>query len=78
MLKIVPSQQDHGFVAHRRRGAAIFIAQVNCWRLRRLRRSFVMSFKDMTDAFGSSDWSELEVAIARSTSEENRALCQQR
>ncbi|CAK0788323.1 unnamed protein product, partial [Prorocentrum cordatum] len=33
---------------------------------------------DMTNAFGSSGWSELEITIAHSTSEENRALCQQR
>ncbi|CAK0856150.1 unnamed protein product [Prorocentrum cordatum] len=61
-----------------RREAAIFIAQVTCWRLCRVRRSFVMSLKDMTNAFGSSDWSELEITIAHSTSEANRALCQQR
>eukprot|EP00959_Pyramimonas_sp_CCMP1952_P264049 5521616-Pyramimonas_sp.AAC.1 len=78
MLKIVPSQQNHRFVAHWRLEAAIFIAQVNCRRLCRLRRSFVTSLKDGANAFGSSDWSELEITIAHSASEENRALCQQR
>lgn len=49
-----PHYADHGFVARRRREAAILIQQCVSWRLRRQGRSSFKMLFDMTNAFAST------------------------
>ena len=48
------------------------------WRARRLGYTYCNSFKDMRNAFASSDWDELDTILSLAAAEHDRELCKQR
>eukprot|EP00959_Pyramimonas_sp_CCMP1952_P242210 5062855-Pyramimonas_sp.AAC.1 len=68
-LKVVPAVADHGFVRHRRRENAVFVTLVSGWRARRLGCTYCNTFKDMGNAFASSDWEEIDTTISLAAAE---------
>ena len=57
------SDNDRGFLKHRRREGALLVQQSSMWRARRLGPSAVLNNADMSNAFGSTDWQCLDKAV---------------
>ena len=60
-----PRHYDHGFARGRRREAAIAVADTVGWRLRRSGYNYFDAFKDMSNAFASTNWESLDGAATK-------------
>ena len=56
------SPYDYGFLRHRRREGAIAVQNISQWRPNQAGRSSALDNHDMSNAFGSSDWTALSDA----------------
>ena len=73
-----PTPMDHGFFKGRRKEGALMIQLNASWRLKRLGWSHILSNKDMTNAFASSNWQALRAANETLLEEEDQVLGAQR
>ena len=69
---------DHGFFRGRRKEGALMIQLNASWRLKRLGWSHILSNKDMTNAFASSNWQALREANKTLLEEEDQIIGAQR
>ena len=78
LLSPLPTSSDHGFFKHRRREDAVLAALVTSWRVRQAGWTHALTLKDMANAFGSSDWSEVDETVRLSAAAHDQEICQQR
>ena len=57
---LVPADWLHGYIPGRRRESAVLIRQVTTRRLERLGMKSLTAFHDLTNAFGSRRWTDLQ------------------
>ena len=72
------SDMEHGFLASRRREDAIAACMCVSWRLNKGGFYWLDSLKDMSNAFGSTDWAMLDDAARTLVNREHTHLCKLR
>eukprot|EP00959_Pyramimonas_sp_CCMP1952_P330806 6927519-Pyramimonas_sp.AAC.1 len=77
-LPLTLPPQDHGFARHRRREDAVMSVMAMGFRLRQAGWSYAITMKDLSNAFGSTDWKALDTVIQEHSAPEDRVLCRQR
>ena len=73
-----PTNMDHGFLAHRRKEGALLVHMVASWRARACGRPHILNNHDLSNAFASTLWDNLDAANLQIVRGEDAAIGKQR